>query len=75
MTHRGGLSLNIIIWRIGGGGSFFLPWGPKILLAALPSGIVNRITEILLKMTSNTQNLIHVVLSRKEIITFELSQR
>jgi len=36
MTHRGGLSLSIIIWRIGGGGaSFFLPWGPKILLAAL----------------------------------------
>jgi len=36
MTHRGGLSLSIIIWRIGGGGpSFFLPWGPEILLAAL----------------------------------------
>ena len=36
MTHRGGLSLSIIIWRIGGGGpSFLLPWGPKILLAAL----------------------------------------
>ena len=32
MTHRGGLS-----WRIvGGGPSFLLPWGPKILLAALP---------------------------------------
>ena len=29
-------SLSIIIWRIGGGGpSFLLPWGPKILLAAL----------------------------------------
>jgi len=39
MTHRGGLSLNIIIWRIGGGGpSFLLPWGPKILLAALKWG-------------------------------------
>jgi len=36
MTHRGGLSLSIIIWRIGGGGpSFLLPWGPTILLAAL----------------------------------------
>ena len=36
MTHRGGLSLSIIIWKIGGGGpSFLLPWGPKILLAAL----------------------------------------
>ena len=36
MTHRGGLSLSIIIWRIGGGeASFLLPWGPKILLAAL----------------------------------------
>jgi hypothetical protein len=37
MTHRGGLGLSIIIWRIGGGGgaSFLLPWGPKILLAAL----------------------------------------
>ena len=36
MTQRGGLSLSIIIWRIGGGGpSFLLPWGPKILLAAL----------------------------------------
>jgi len=36
MTHRGGLSLSIIIWRIGGGGpSFLLPWGPNILLAAL----------------------------------------
>ena len=31
MTHRGGLSLGIIIWRIWGRGpSFFLPWGPKI---------------------------------------------
>ena len=37
MTHCGGLSLSIIIWRIGGGGpSFLFPWGPKILLAALP---------------------------------------
>jgi len=35
MTHHGGLSLSIIIWRIGGGGSFLLPWGPNILLAAL----------------------------------------
>jgi hypothetical protein len=36
MTHHGGLSLSIVIWRIGGGGpSFLLPWGPKILLAAL----------------------------------------
>jgi hypothetical protein len=36
MTHRGGLSLSIIIWRIEGGGpSFLLPWGPKILLAVL----------------------------------------
>jgi len=33
MAHRGGLSLSIIIWRIGGG--VLLPWGPKILLAAL----------------------------------------
>ena len=32
MTHRGGLS-----WRIvGGRPSFLFPWGPKILLAALP---------------------------------------
>ena len=30
MTHRGGLSLSIIILRIGGGGASFLsPWGPK----------------------------------------------
>ena len=38
MTHRGGLSLSIIIWRIvgRGGASFLFPWGPKILLAALP---------------------------------------
>ena len=37
MTHHGGLSLSIIIWRIvGGGPSFLFPWGPKILLAALP---------------------------------------
>jgi hypothetical protein len=36
MTHRGELSLSIIIWRIGGGGpSFLLHWGPKIILAAL----------------------------------------
>jgi len=41
MTHRGGFSLSIIIWRIGGGGAKFtfalgqLPWGPKIPLAAL----------------------------------------
>jgi hypothetical protein len=36
MTHRGGLSLSIIIWRIGGEGpSFLLPWVPTILLAAL----------------------------------------
>ena len=39
MTHHGGLSLSIIIWRIGGGGGpiFLLPWGPKILLVALQS--------------------------------------
>ena len=36
MTHRGGLSLNIIIWRIGGGGPSFFPRGPTILLAAMP---------------------------------------
>jgi hypothetical protein len=31
MTHRGGLSLSIIMWRIERGGpSFLLPWGPKI---------------------------------------------
>ena len=36
MTHRSGLSLSIIIWRIGGGEPSFLePWGPTILLAAL----------------------------------------
>ena len=30
MTHRGGLSLSNIIWRIGGGGpTLFLPWGPE----------------------------------------------
>jgi len=40
MTHRGGLSLSIIIWRIGGRGeSFLLPWGPHILLAALVATI------------------------------------
>ena len=32
MTYHGGLSLSIIIWRIGGGGqSLRLHWGPKIL--------------------------------------------
>jgi hypothetical protein len=42
MTHRGGLSLSIIIWRIGGRGpSFLLPWGPKILLAALGISILD----------------------------------
>jgi len=43
MTHRGGLSLSIIIWRIGGVGeaSFLLPSGPKILLAALPMTLKN----------------------------------
>ena len=36
MTHRGGLSLSIIIWRIGGGKtSFLVPWGPKIVFPAL----------------------------------------
>ena len=36
MIHRGGHSLSIIIWRIGGGRpSFLLPWGPTILLAAI----------------------------------------
>ena len=40
MTHRGGLSLSIIIWRIGGEGpSFLLPSGPTILLAALVHGV------------------------------------
>ena len=29
MTHRGGLSLNIIIWRIGGGGPSFFSLGPN----------------------------------------------
>jgi len=42
MTQRGGLSLSIIIWRIGGGGlSFHLPWGPEILLAALITYMYN----------------------------------
>jgi hypothetical protein len=39
MTHRVGLSLSIIIWRIGGGGpSFLFSWDPKIILAALGGG-------------------------------------
>jgi hypothetical protein len=29
MTHHGGLSLNIIIWRIGGGAKFPFALGPK----------------------------------------------
>ena len=38
MIERGGLSLSIIIWRIGGGEPSFLFFcGPKILLAALVS--------------------------------------
>ena len=35
MTHRGGLSLSIFIWRIGGGGSF-CTGAQRILLAAPP---------------------------------------
>ena len=47
MTHRGGLNLIIIIWRIGGGGpSFLLPWGPKILMAALFDDILVLIETI-----------------------------
>jgi hypothetical protein len=47
MTHRGGLSLIINIWRIGGGGpSFLLPWGPNILLAALFDDILVLIETI-----------------------------
>ena len=53
MTHRGELSLSIIIWRIGGGGpsqvSFcpgahtfsWRPWGPIILLAVLETIIIS----------------------------------
>ena len=38
MTHRGGLSFSIIIWRIRGeGSSFLLPWGTKILWATMPN--------------------------------------
>jgi len=29
MTHRGGISLSIIIWTIGGGGKFPFALGPK----------------------------------------------
>jgi hypothetical protein len=29
ITHRGGLSLSIIIWRIGGGAKFPFALGPK----------------------------------------------
>jgi hypothetical protein len=50
MTHRGGLSLIIIIWRIGGGGpSFLLPWGPKILMAALFDDILVLIETIIIR--------------------------
>jgi hypothetical protein len=40
MTHHGGLSLSIIIWKIGGEEpSFLLPWGPTIFLAAVGTSI------------------------------------
>jgi hypothetical protein len=51
MTHRGGLILSIIICRIGGGGpSFHLPWGPKILLAALGGRTILYIYVLLLSL-------------------------
>ena len=35
MTHCGGLSFSVIIWRIGGGGKFPSALGSEILLVAL----------------------------------------
>jgi CO dehydrogenase/acetyl-CoA synthase beta subunit len=53
MTRRRGLSLSIIIWRIGGGWpNFLFPWGPKILLEALKTDI-DDLTELLLKVALN----------------------
>ena len=38
LAHRGGLSSNIIIWRIGGGGKFPFALGSTTFLAALNIG-------------------------------------
>jgi hypothetical protein len=49
MTHRGGLSLSIIIWRIGGGAKFPFALGPKNSLGGLglefAPGFVNYIKK------------------------------
>ena len=42
MTHRGGLSLSIIIWRRGVA-SFLLPWGPKNIFPALNRSIIHKL--------------------------------
>ena len=44
MTHRGGLSLSIIIWRIGGGGAKFpFALGPK---HSLGGPVYNNINDV-----------------------------
>ena len=63
MTHRGGLSLRIIIWRIGGGGQVsFCPGGSKIILAAPVSGLnLNILTfSFIRKKTFGTMSTIHL---------------
>jgi hypothetical protein len=42
MTHLGGLSLSISIWRRGVA-SFILPWGPKIIFLALNRSIIHKL--------------------------------
>ena len=62
MTHRGELSLSIIIWRIVGGvASFLLPWGPKITLASLTVTYAHILIETLIYLKVNlTPRIIYV---------------
>jgi len=74
MTHRGGLSLSIIIWRIGRGGpSFLLPWGPNILLAALHILVVSRFKEIHFCPTSLKNNETYVYCTYLRSVTWSVS--
>jgi len=51
MTHRGGLSLSVIIWRIGGGAKFPFALGPKKSLGGPAYRIIKNKTYLPLKQT------------------------
>jgi hypothetical protein len=63
MTHRGGLSLSIIIWRIGGGGPKFpFVLGPKNYLGVTNVLLIQLHIRLLFELHLNRFK-IHTILS------------